>query len=481
MTKFEAGVRIERTAEFKISKSDIASGLVETVGNFVLKGWADGGVSGLLSLTKVITSANIEESVEARAWRIVILSFAWSIGHIVDQGAVDKVVAANTLQDVMQNIKNEVENSDYRIDADFLKYPASLNLYNLVKNRFIDELVKRGALRDYEREPTSYKINIAFNRAVFEVWSRRTDYFQPISDIIASPGYDAVRQDAAWLSNSYALKHAFSVAPVFGQSDISLEQLYVPLRAFWQEAKEPDGVKMEPELLDSEIHFTYLEEAIDEWMSNKDDTDWLRLIGGGPGSGKSTSLKAIASKYADRLDWRTLYVPLQHIGISGDLRESVNSYFTWLGGGAFNQPPLSRDSAESGPPFLLIFDGLDELIAPNQAASDVIVGFASKLNSLMLSLQGDSLRQHKVIVSGRLPSFQLATKLIHAPAHGRLEVFGFTPYSDYPEHALNAIETIDQRPEWWKKYSTSKQIDDKVPAAFESSQLEGITHEHLLF
>src|SRR5208337_2576116 len=97
----------------------------------------------------------------------------------------------------------------------------------------------------------------------------------------------------------------------------------------------------------------------------------LKLLGGGPGSGKSTTAKEFARRLAKRDDCRPLFIPLAHIDAAFDLREAINAYFTKRTGSPFRQPPLARKVVEEGPPLVLIFDGLDELARPGEAANDL--------------------------------------------------------------------------------------------------------------
>jgi hypothetical protein len=274
------------------------------------------------------------------------------------------------------------------------------------------------------------------------------------------------------------LIYEFEVRPVFGQETtrLSLSQLYVPLRGYWPK----DGAATENRDIHSLID-TYdvslLDDELDKWVRSSSEDDFIRLIGGGPGSGKSTTLRAFARRMADRQDVRPLFIPLQHIDLEGDLREAVNRYFADRTSGSFTQAPLSRTAIEDGPPLLLIFDGLDELARPGEAANEVVNLFSTKLTNMISSLRGDGSKSIRVVVSGRMPSFQAAKRYISPPKHGCLEVYGFTSGEAWNNRSL---WSLDQRPIWWRQYASLVGASPEVPPAFTHHQLRGITHEPLL-
>jgi uncharacterized protein YjbI with pentapeptide repeats len=204
------------------------------------------------------------------------------------------------------------------------------------------------------------------------------------------------------------------------------------------------------------------------------------LIGGGPGSGKSTTLRALARRSADKERIRPLFIPLQYIDMDRDLRDAINSFFVDSSDSPFTSPPLARNAIEDGAPLILIFDGLDEIVAPGEAAKDMVGTFANKLNSLHTALAGRGSRKVKVVVSGRMPAFQAAQRYLTTPPHGSLEAYGFLPSEHASSLKDNEILKKDQRPAWWKQYAKLTGESSIVPEAFTSDRLGGITHEPLL-
>lgn len=477
-----ATLTIERDARLAVDWEGIVAGLTEALANFTMKGFADGGVSGIVSLVKAATSARIDEPTEARAWRVAALSFAWAVGRIHDETQISKDGLRQSLSLALAAAKSSIDKGEAVIGRSFLERPTTLPLYKEMKSTLLGNRTETVAGSVISDSLFSAKLDIAFNQGVFAVWSRKPDYFRSLAEALQSPGADAVENDFSWTLYRESLKYQFHVQPVFGQDkeSISLAQIYVPLRAYWKNEDDKDYNFRGAMRIPSSATFLMLDAEIDSWIEHESIDDWLRLVGGGPGSGKSTTLRALASRLADREDWRPLFIPLQHVGITGDLRDSVNKHFTDGTGGSFIRPPLSRASVEDGPPLILIFDGLDELIAPNEAANDVIATFSARLTTLIAALRGDGLQKIKVIVSGRLPAFQFAKRFISPPDHGCLEVYGYTPVARHDDKEGNPLWDLDQREEWWGKYAVATGSDALTPPALTAEALKGITHEPLL-
>ena len=370
------------------------------------------------------------------------------------------------------------------IPIDFMERPTNFFLYQNLKKEFLKlHCAESGELDDN----LGYKIDSSYSRAVFEIISSRMEYYNSLVEALNIPASPAAEMSLSWTAYRSKLNYEFNVRPLFGQeeSKISVSQLYVPLRGLWYDEDSVDNSSYNSDDgIGADANFVIIEEYLYDWAVKGDSGDWLRLIGGGPGSGKSTTLKSFASRLSSLESIRPLFVPLQHIGLDRDLRDSINSHFVESTDNPFTQPPLSRSSVEDGPPLLLIFDGLDELVAPGEAAKDVVGTFANRLNSLVSALSGNGARTVKVVVSGRMPAFQAATRYLTPPSHGVIEAYGFLPLDleldDEMEARDDALKGIDQRPIWWGNYARLTGEQKEVPEAFSNERLSGITHEPLL-
>lgn len=475
-------VSVELMPEIRLSAdwSEFAGGLSAAATDFFMKGAPDGAASGIGALVKFLASVRMDPNPAQRAWALAVLSFAWSMDQISKTENFDPEHLKAALRAGIDEAKAVITSDPLMIPSNFFQHPTSIPVYRTIIRRVIEYLVSANKISDPIE--FNYKMDAAFNRAIYEIWSRKPDFYQPVMDTISNPGEPAANMALSWSRYRAKLVYDFGVRPLFGQEEgkIAISQLYVPLRCLWVKEKQSRASYHYASGPTSESHeVAMLDHVLSTWLGDPDPADWLRLIGGGPGSGKSTTLKALASRTAKMSQWRPLFIPLQHIGLERDLRESINSYFAESTDSAFTSAPLARSAVEDGPPLLLIFDGLDELVAPGEAAKEVVGLFANRLNSLVSTLTGSGNRLIKVVVSGRMPSFQAAEKYLTPPLHGCLEVHGFLPVNEHAD-SDNDLWTSDQRPQWWSQWAKLKNEPLDTPAAFSAARLAGITHEPLL-
>ena len=471
------GLQLELDVKISGEWKELASTLTASVGEFFIKGPLDAASSAFSALIKFVSSLQMSASAGYRAWHLTVICFAWSVDQVFNN--VDKKNLLKIIRMAVSESRTLAEKEGLLLPIDFIERPTNFYLFQNLRRFFLEE-----ALVGYDdnfKEEILNKINSSFARSIFEVFSKRPDQFKPLVEALDVPGAASAEMSLAWTSYRSKLSYEFNVRPVFGQEDsrISLSQLYIPLRGFWVKEKTEIYDIYESMSPKENFNVVLLDEYLYDWSFQKDGSDWLRLIGGGPGSGKSTTLKSLASRISESESLRVLFIPLQYIDLEKDLRESINSFFVDSADSAFTQPPLSRLSIEDGPPLVLIFDGLDELVAPGEAAKEVVGTFANRLSNLVSAISTNGERLVKVIVSGRMPAFQSAAKYLTPPPHGALETCGFLPISPTSDEQ-SSIWQIDQRPIWWKQYAKLTGQSEAVPEAFSNEQLSGITHEPLL-
>lgn len=462
--------------------------LTSSIGEVLSKGFTSAfqigdSLSAISALLGAASSIKSDGTPEEKAFQLATLCFSWSLDQIVpkNENINCKVIAKS----VVEKAKKEVKDYPF-MPSTFIERPTTLPLYQILR----DDFVEKFSPTQQSQSELSARLDAAFNRSVFELWSKRAETLASLLAALDAPGRHAHEFTREWNAYKASLIAEFEVRPVFGQEESKspLSALYIPLRAKWRQTNEDeenqrghDNNRNADE--ESETHVLFLEKILADWISRDTTDDYIRLIGGGPGSGKSTTMKAFARRIADTEDYRVLYIPLQHISLDSDLRDAVNKYFTFRTNSPFTRPPLSREAVEDGPPLILIFDGLDELSRPGEAANEVAQLFVSRLTQMLATLNVESRTTTRVIATGRMPSFQAVRKQTGSWGHKSLEVLGYLPHRDANlADTSNTTAEIDQRPLWWTKYAKLAKITETetLPPAFSDSRLSSITHEPLL-
>lgn len=436
-----------------------------------------GGISALFDALAAI--GKTEKSPGRQGWELFCLSFAWAFDSL-RQDFCEPDVARQAAKAALEQARTRLTEAQYEITPDFLNYPSSLPLYREIRDAFVDRRAEFRPQGTESADSLKARFDSAFNRAIHAVWSQQPDRFAALAQALHAPGSSASAFERQWQAYRQQLIHEFTVKPVFGQEQtrVSLSQLYVPLRATWREkAKGRDERYQEHPPERAPRHLLRLDDMLDNWAEAGSSKDWLRLIGGGPGSGKSTTLKALAARLAGRDDIRPIYVPLQHMDLDQSLRDAVNSWLTQTVESAFRQPPLERQAVENGPRLVLIFDGLDELSRPGEGAAQVVNLFASRLQALRNELGTHIL----ALVASRTVGFQEAIKYLAAQPEQAFEVAGLCPLGDSRDVIGDeAIKSQDQRPDWWHGYATATGQQSGTPEAMTHESLKTLTAEPLL-
>ncbi|NQV21768.1 MAG: pentapeptide repeat-containing protein, partial [Rhodospirillales bacterium] len=326
------------------------------------------------------------------------------------------------------------------------------------------------------------QLDAGFNKAVYEMMKGRPDYFKSLNNALNAPGADAANSELDWETYRSRLIHQFEVSPVFGQEDakISLSQLYLPLRARWYEkaTKEDQGVETTPRV----VHLVDMHTEVEKWIEKPEKDRLVKLVCGGPGSGKSSFAKAIAANLARRSDRRPLLIELQHLSFEDRLEDEIPEFLINKLE-VFRESPLNKNFCDARRPFVFIFDGLDELARPGGKGADEIArDFATRLERLMDRLNGEKEIRAIAIVTGRNPIIQALQKRADGlNPRDVLETVGYAPASmDVPGEKQSELELLDQRPKWWFKYANATGKNSETPDAFKSEKLRDLTNEPLL-
>jgi adenylate kinase family enzyme len=269
--------------------------------------------------------------------------------------------------------------------------PGAVPLVAVVREQFASWL-RLLDLDDAEAKSLSNRLPNYLAFAFHEEWRFRRDHYQPVFEHYEGPFTAAAQMAWDWERNRLMLIRQFD-EPVFEET-FSLREVYVPLRAHWRE--EAKVRKPRP---DDRIHIVDLREAIEDWLKPAEHDDAIRVVSGGPGSGKSSFAKKLAADLCETSQMRVLFFPLQRFPTDKPLQEAMR---IWLvDSGSFAESPIRQANfASKVNQLLLIFDGLDELTKPGDLADKMTREFVQEVRA-NLGVWNAQERRVLVLITGR--------------------------------------------------------------------------------
>ena len=375
------------------------------------------------------------------------------------------------------------------IDRKFLDRPSELPFLKDIQSllqKWLESLYVSNPSAKLSAKAIADRLPSYFVYALNQEWRKNAKTYFPIIEALDTPFAKAGDREWAWSAYSALLQHKINEA-IFDEP-FSLSQIYVPLNAFYLEDVEGKEKSEDIALLRRTRRrvVVSLEKELEAWLKNPSPQDAIWVIGGGPGSGKSSFARIFAAKHSQDLELRVLYVPLHLIDASRDLVEAIGRFVKEEG--ILPRNPLSPDSPE--PNLLIIFDGLDELASQGKAAAETARAFVREVDRTVekRNQQGVKLR---VLLSGRELVVQenesefrhkrqiltLLPYFIGKPSknQGRLVLDGLE-YRD-PENLLEN----DLRKQWWIKYgSLTSRSFSGMPAELDRADLAEVTAQPLL-
>ena len=273
-------------------------------------------------------------------------------------------------------------------------------------------------------------------------------------------------------------------APVFDES-FALDRIYVPLNAWHQVKHDPDAKEERKELRT----VVSVKDDMLAWLRDEREKGKLRLVSGGPGSGKSSAMKVLAAELVERgndgqpVD--VLLFPLQRFQWRAGIIESVAVTLNTYSDQMRHNPLDSSHMQDRRTPLLLIFDGLDELTANTEVSEAISATFLRALNTALEIWEG---RPVWAIVTGRDAIFgNVEGPTSNLPG----ERFNLLPYcisdtelSNSNRHEYfdpDSLLSIDNRVEAFRRFSEAAgQSTKELPAAYDNQKLHDVTSQPLL-
>lgn len=462
------------------SKTAVQATAQGVTGNLI--GSAATIVKGVFDISK---TTELELKVEELAWLLIARSLTQAITEMLtsDQDLFGSNIDEAAITSVATNIENKINESEVAIDNDFFEAPHHLALLDDLEMVLIEWLQQLGLDED-KAKSTYERLKGQFSFSLDKEWLTNASQYTSIIDQLNTPftkttvKQRSIRHYRSWLQQQVN-ERMFDEA--FG-----LSQIYVPLRAYYEVRNQsPDNDVQE--IISSEENIIINSKAqqniskkvcdlyseISDWLSTYQESDTLRIISGGPGSGKSSFAKILAAKLAEKSGQAVLFIPLHRFRLDDYLLEAVKKFVSI-------NPILMNTDLTNEYDLLLIFDGLDELSM--QSGSNAKEAASSFIEEVKVALRDQSSLRWKAIITGR----ELSVQSQKSQLKKEKIVLHLLPYfiSDDEKEEFDDSEGLlieDQRNNWWQKLAELKGLEFKgLPSELATEHLEPITTEPLL-
>lgn len=457
------------TVDYKAMFKAIAKGLAHAS---ILK-WEELGNDTVEALSSLGLATDPGEL----AYLLVKRSLIQALFDLLQDSATQLLAEATQgEEEIVSALETSLIEQQIDIDARFIDRPLDLAIVKATQQNIELWLSKHPHL-EATADVIAQRFPSYFAYALNKEWRKNAKAYQPVIEALDTPFTKAGEREWAWSAYSALLDKRVQ-EPSFDEA-FSLRQIFIHPNAYFSQrpiAKSfTEGLKRGED--SGKRIVVSLKHELGQWLSASNPDDAIRVISGGPGSGKSSFSRVFASEIAATGKVKVLFIPLHLIDPLKDLCEEVGRFVKEEG--ILNQNPLDADSPE--PNLLLIFDGLDELASQGKAAAEASRSFIREVEKTvqMRNLVATKLR---VIISGR----ELVIQENEGDFRRDRQVLNIMPYFIAAED-LNAYSdssnllSIDLRDEWWKNYSslTGKSYID-LPRELKRPDLVEITAQPLL-
>jgi uncharacterized protein YjbI with pentapeptide repeats len=450
--------------------------LFSTLGKAALNGaflqWDDLAENGV----EVLDALGLSRTPGELAGLLIIRSLMEAMKGLLKSNAdlLSQEVEKLSLKELYRQITDSLEEQELNLDRDFFEHPERLPIVAPVQAAFLQWLTTNNLITNsQEAQSLSNRLPAYFVSALQEQWKDKRDEYSLLLDEIGTPFNNAWKRESGWLHYRAWLQKQID-EPIFWEA-FSLKQIYVPLRGFY----EKEEIKATP---DTDYHrepsfkriVIKLQEQLETWLEAAKSDDAIRLLTGGPGSGKSSFCKVFAAQQAG-LEKQVLYIPLHRLSFSTDLVTAVKTFVQH--DGFLPENPLEPSDQDLR--LLIIFDGLDELSMQGKIAQEVAQNFINEVREQVKSFNQNKTRL-QVLISGRDVVVQSNKNNFKKPQ----QIITILPYwvakSDDFSDVDNLLK-VDQRHQWWQQYGQAKGKNyAQLPPELSGENLQEITAQPLL-
>ncbi|MGB5770785.1 MAG: NACHT domain-containing protein, partial [Crocosphaera sp.] len=474
----------------KVNFKDLFKSLGKAFIDGIMGNW--GGVGK--DVVDASVALNIQtNTIEEAAWLLIYRSVSHAMFDLISDSRELLILKDNEnennqdqkLDKILNklNFEKDLEEYELEIKGNFFSYPQQLSILAPLEKIFSTYL-KNFLEDDIQAEIIASRLPIYFVDALAEEWRRNLPKYEVLENQLSTPFDKAKAREFEWYQYRIRLQKKVE-EPMFSEA-FGLSKVYIPLRAYyWRKTNqfsedELETITRERREKEKEAVVIDLEKELNDWLNQADQYDAMRIISGGPGSGKSSFVKMFAANLAANGNLRTLFIPLHLFDPKDDLINAVQTFIK--GDELLNTNPLSLDELNEQK-LLIIFDGLDELASQGEIAKEIAQKFIEEVQNKTNQLNRNRLLL-QVIISGR----ELIIQDNSSKFRKEKQILNLLPYFVTNEEKRNKtfvdddnLLEQDQRQDWWLKYSRVSGYKFKsLPSELDQGKLIEITSQPLL-
>jgi uncharacterized protein YjbI with pentapeptide repeats len=490
-------------------------GLLEAAG-LLLEGvssgiaaFTDGGVlsgaSALISFAKAADAFKIKGKPERLSYLLVVGGLARALESALLDMGITRNPSKAEWRELARTMVERIKENEVRITDEFFESPGGFPFLAVLAtdtNRLFEPYLSVTA-----QSGLAPALQKRFPDALSQVWWLQPALFADLESAIRTP-FDPAR-DREHDRQRYLLRiqRAFQDELLLGQpppeeGGVLLRDVFVPLRAYWErELLEVEATpRGDADHSDRQPRRMLVEfcDNILSWIrqaASAPTQHQIKVVSGGPGIGKSSSLKDIACKLAIAGQAFPVFLPLSRLNAEGELADGIADFLNRMEAFKPDEGPTGKYIAEfcAHGPIVLIFDGLDELVAEGEKRLDITLEFVREVKDLLRDKNsGHQVPRVLALISGRIAAAEKATKQLRVEGPDILHLLPFhvpdEERADYPTAPASKFGWIrdrlaqDQREEWWKRWKGhSPSAPAELPQQFVAGPLSDVSRDPLLF
>jgi uncharacterized protein YjbI with pentapeptide repeats len=457
-------------ADFK----DLFKALAKGIGHTVVGKWEELATDTVEALSAIGLSTDPGELAFLLVRRSITKALFDLVGESSSQLMVDK---SNENGRLAEQLEFTINFSELTVDSKFLDRPADLPLVNHVQ-----ELLEQWLQIHSTPKPAAKAIAARFPSyfvyTLNQEWRLNSKSYSPLLEAAKTPFTKAGEREWSWAAYSALLQRRIQEG-IFDEP-FSLSQIFVPLNAYYlQEPARKDSIDQLARSDRGKRAVVSLERELQNWLKQNNTADTIRVVSGGPGSGKSSFARIFAAKISHERKLKVLFVPLHLIDPSKDLVEEIGRFVR--DEGVLLQNPLDPESPE--PNLLIIFDGLDELASQGKAAAETARAFVREVERTAEKRNLQTLKL-RVLISGR----ELVVQENESEFRRARQILSLLPYfvgerpyigEEYVDPEKLLLQ--DLRQQWWRNFgSLTGKGYTRLPNELSRHDLDEITAQPLL-